>query len=128
MMRVEDREPVLHVDAELPAEDLTLNLYHDISALEPYGAGWPRPVFVTRNLRVVGEPRVIKERHLKWRVAGCDGRTHDAIWWGGAEAAAATPRPGARIELAYAVEQNTWRDETRLQLIVEDMKLVNSEL
>ena len=34
----------------------------------------------------------------------------------------ATPRSGDRIELAYTLESNTWRDETRLQLCVEDMR------
>ncbi|MGH9902574.1 MAG: DHHA1 domain-containing protein, partial [Pyrinomonadaceae bacterium] len=122
MMRADDLVPTIHIDAELPAEALSLDLYEDLCALEPYGAGWPRPVFLTRDLRVVGEPRVVKERHLKMRAAGADARVHDLIWWGGAETCAATPRPGQRIELAYALEANTWRGETRLQLVVEDMK------
>ncbi|HVF55205.1 MAG TPA: single-stranded-DNA-specific exonuclease RecJ [Pyrinomonadaceae bacterium] len=112
----------LEIDMELPAEALSLELFDDLCALEPFGAGWPRPVFLTRDLRVVGEPRVVKERHLKFRVEGLDGRTHDAIWWGGAESDTATPRAAERIELAYTVESNTWRDETRLQLEVKDVR------
>ena len=57
------------------------------------------------------------------RVAGADGGVHDVIWWGGAEKATATPRAGERIELAYTIETNTWREETRLQLVVEDIKI-----
>jgi single-stranded-DNA-specific exonuclease len=115
-------EPCLHVDMELTAGALSLELFEDLCALEPFGAGWPRPVFVTRDLRVVGEARVIKERHLKFGVAGPGGRTHDAIWWGGVEKASATPRAGESIELAYAVESNTWNGTTRLQLEVQDVK------
>ncbi|HYO64274.1 MAG TPA: DHHA1 domain-containing protein, partial [Pyrinomonadaceae bacterium] len=114
--------PTLHLDAELPSEALTLELCDALSRLEPFGAGWPRPVFLTRGLRVVGDVRVVKERHLKIRVAGADGRTHDALWWGGVASCAATPRPGQRIELAHSLETNTWRGETNLQLVVEDMK------
>ena len=113
--------PCLEYDAELPAGALGLGLCAELEALEPFGAGWPRPVFVTRGLRVVGEPRVLKGRHLKFGVAG-GGRVHDAVWWGGAERAAATPRPGAGIELAYSVEANCWNGNTRLQLVVEDLK------
>jgi hypothetical protein len=65
---------------------------------------------------------VLKERHLKIHLVGDDGRAHEALWWGGAEAATATPRPGDRIELAYELELNTWRGEQRLQLIVRDVK------
>ncbi|HYN85946.1 MAG TPA: single-stranded-DNA-specific exonuclease RecJ, partial [Pyrinomonadaceae bacterium] len=117
-------EPCLEADMELPSAALSLDLLDEVSALEPFGAGWPRPVFVTRDFTVAGEPRVIKERHLKVRVAGADGRTHEAMWWGAAADLTATPRDGQRIELAYTLEANTWRDETRLQLNVEDMKTV----
>jgi single-stranded-DNA-specific exonuclease len=114
--------PRLEYDMELPAEALRLELCSELEALEPFGAGWPRPVFVTRALRVVGEPRVLKGRHLKFGVGTPGGRVHDAIWWGGAEHATATPRPGASIELAYSVEANCWNGNTRLQLVVEDLK------
>ena len=43
--------------------------------------------------------------------------------WGGAERETATPRPGQSIELAYAVEANCWQGRTRLQLVVEDLKV-----
>ncbi len=122
----EPAEPVLEYDLELSGDALGLDLCAELEALEPFGAGWPRPVFVTRGLRVVGEPRVLKERHLKFGVAA-GGRVHDCIWWGGAERAAATPRPGARIELAYSVEANCWNGNTRLQLVVEDLKEDNRE-
>jgi len=115
--------PVVKVDAELPARSLTPALADELERLEPFGAQWPRPVFLSRDLRVLKEARVLKERHLKFEVdAGADSRPVEALWWGGAEEAAATPRAGDRIELAYAVETNIWRGEKRLQLIVEDMR------
>ncbi|HEV3471349.1 MAG TPA: single-stranded-DNA-specific exonuclease RecJ [Pyrinomonadaceae bacterium] len=119
-------EPCLHADLELEPEAISLELCDELSALEPFGAGWPDPVFVTRDLRVVGEPRVMKERHLKFNVNTPAGRVHEAVWWGGVERATATPRPGRRIELAYAVEANTWNGHRRLQLSVKDLKEVSS--
>ena len=114
----------LEVDLELASEELGLELCAELESLEPFGAGWPPPLFVTRDLRVVGEPRVLKEKHLKFGVAGADGRVHEAVWWGGVErASSATLRHGARIELAYTVEANCWRGNTRLQLVVEDLKI-----
>jgi len=113
----------LVVDAELDAGELGLELCGELEALEPYGAGWPRPVFMTRDLRIVGEPRVMKERHLKFNVNTADGRVHECIWWNGTERVTTTPRPGERIELAYSVEANCWNGRTRLQLVVEDLKV-----
>jgi single-stranded-DNA-specific exonuclease len=112
----------LEYDMELTPESLSLDLCAELERLEPFGAGWPRPIFVTRGLRVVGEPRVLKGRHLKFPVVASGGRAHDCIWWGGAERDTATPRPGASIELAYSVEANCWNGNTRLQLVVEDLK------
>ena len=126
MCEGEDGRPCLEYDLELPGDALSLDLCAELEALEPFGAGWPRPVFVTRDLRVVGEPRVLKGRHLKFGVTA-GGPVHDCIWWGGAERATATPRPGSRIELAYSVEANCWNGQTRLQLVVEDLKDVNRE-
>ncbi|HEV2706523.1 MAG TPA: single-stranded-DNA-specific exonuclease RecJ [Pyrinomonadaceae bacterium] len=123
MMKAEEGGvPVVEIDAELPSEALSLELFDELCALEPFGAGWPTPVFRTADLRVAAEPRIVKERHLKLRVTGADGQTHDAMWWGGAETITATPRPGERIELAYTVEKNTWQGTTQLQLEIVDMK------
>ncbi len=69
----DDLQPCLHIDAELPAEAITFQMANELSSLEPFGAGNPRPVFMTRNLRRVGEPRILKERHLKMHVMGSTG-------------------------------------------------------
>lgn len=122
MLCDDDLLPVLRIDAELPPEALTLGLAEELRALEPYGAGNPRPVFMTRSLRVMGEPRVMKERHYKLRLMGRDGRLLEAVWWDGVEEAGRTLGPDERIELAYTLEPNTWQGVTRLQLCVKDMK------
>jgi single-stranded-DNA-specific exonuclease len=119
----DDCAPALEVDAELESSAVTLELARDLARLEPFGVGWPRPVFATRDFTVAREPQVLKGRHLKFQLAGRDGRTHTALWWNSAETLSATPRAGQRIELAYRLETDTWRGETRLQLIVEDMKM-----
>ncbi len=118
-----DLLPVQRVDAELPGSALSLSLVDELKRLEPFGAGNPRPVFMTRRMRLVSEPRVIKERHLKLRVACEDNRTHDAIWWSGVEEIQGqTLHADDRIEMAYTVEPNTWQGVTRLQLSVQDVR------
>src|ERR1043165_4961721 len=118
----DDLTPALAIDAEVAATDLNFGLSTDLHLLEPFGAGNPRPVFVTRNLRVMGEPQVIKEQHLKFRVAGENNRPLEAIWWRGLEESAATPQPNQRIDLAYEFEAQPWMGDIRLQLNVRDMK------
>jgi single-stranded-DNA-specific exonuclease len=119
----DDLTPALGIDAEVSAPDLTFQLSQDLRHLEPFGAGNPRPVFVTRGLRVLAEPQVIKEQHLKLRVAGENNRPFEAIWWRGVEEAVATPQANQRIDLAYEFEADRWMGDIRLQLNVRDMRV-----
>jgi single-stranded-DNA-specific exonuclease len=119
----EDLEPVLSIDAEVPARALGFQLSQDLNALEPFGAGNPRPVFATRGFRVLSEPQVIKEQHLKLRVAGDDNRPIEALWWRGLEESEQTPRVNERIDLAYEFEATRWQGDVRLQLNVKDLRI-----
>src|SRR6267154_1374371 len=122
----EDLEPVLAIDCEVSPQSIRFELARDLSALEPFGAGNPRPVFATRAFRVLGEPQIIKEQHLKLRVAGDDNRPIEAIWWRGAEETGRTPKANDRIDLAYELEANSWHGDIRVQLNVKDMKVAQS--
>ncbi len=121
-----DLTPMLSIDAEVAPAALGFKLSQDLSALEPFGAGNPRPVFVTRGLRVLSEPQRIKEQHLKLRVGGDDNRPIEAIWWRGIEEVEQTPAPNQRIDLAYELEANRWNGDIRLQLNVKDMRESNN--
>ena len=113
----DDLIPSLSIDAELTPKELGFQLSQDLRALEPFGAGNPRPVFVTRGFRVLSEPQIIKEQHLKLRVAGDDNRPIEAIWWRGVEEVEATPQMNQRIDLAYEFEANRWQGD--IQVAVE---------
>jgi len=122
----QDLEPVLAIDAEVSTKALGFQLWQDLSALEPFGAGNPRPVFATRGVRVMGEPQIIKEQHLKLRIAGEDNRPMEAIWWRGLEETGQTLKANDRIDLAYELEANRWQGDIRLQLNVKDMKVASA--
>ena len=121
----EDLIPSIDIDAELKPETFSLDLVQELKVLEPFGAGNPQPVFMTKNFRMPFESRILKDRHLKFRLMGADGRQHDAIWWDGIEHLdGQTLQAGSRIEAAYTLEANTWQGTTRLQLIVKDLKIL----
>lgn len=121
----EDLQACVHIDAELPTEDITFELVGELSSLEPFGAGNPRPVFLARNLCILTEPRLIGERHLKMSVSGPKGRPLETIWWNGAEQ---TNPVKSGIDMAYTIETSNWTGETFLQLSVQDVhEAVNRE-
>ena len=121
-LTAEDLEHSVAIDMELPAEQVTFQLARELQVLEPFGAGNARPVFVTRNLRCLSEPMVLKDKHLKLRLAGPQNRPLEAVWWNCIETPGQTPELNGSIELAYSLELNAWNDEFRIQLNVLDMR------
>jgi single-stranded-DNA-specific exonuclease len=119
-----DLEPSVSIDLELNPESVSFLLARELEALEPFGAGNPRPVFMTKNLRSLSEPVVIKERHLKLRLAGPQNRPLQAVWWNCIEPAGQTPRLDGSIELAYTLETTVWNGDYRMQLNVLDLRVV----
>ena len=119
----EDLEHSVSIDMELDPENITWQLATELAALEPFGAGNPRPVFCTRNLRNLSEPRVMKDRHLKLNLAGPQNRPLEAVWWNCIETPGQTPEVKGSIELAYTIETNVWNGESRMQLKVVDMRV-----
>jgi single-stranded-DNA-specific exonuclease len=115
----EDLLPCIYIDGELPTHEISFELVKELQALEPFGAGNPRPVFLARNLCIVSEPRLIGQRHLKFSVAGPKNRPLETIWWNGAEAIAQV-RNG--VDMAYTIETSNWTGETFLQLSVQDAR------
>jgi len=120
-LTAEDLEPRVDIDLELASEMVTFGLARELDALEPFGAGNPRPVFVTRNLRCLSEPAVIKDRHLKLRLAGPQGRPLEAVWWNCIEGE--TPQLNGSIEVAYTLETSAWNGDFRMQLNVVDLRV-----
>jgi len=118
----DDLQPSVSIDAELNVEQIDWKLVQELRRLEPFGAGNPRPVFCTRNLRVTSEPRVLKERHLKMNVRGPRSRPFEVVWWNCMDQQQRTPQANDSIEMVYSLELNSWNNEFRLQLNVEDLK------
>ena len=118
--------PILQIDAVVTPETLNLKLVDDLAAFEPFGAGNPKPIFLTKNLLLRDEPFVMKDKHLKLKLVDSTGRQFEAVWWDGVERSKGqTLKPNSRIELAYVAEANTWQGNTRLQLVVEDLRADN---
>jgi single-stranded-DNA-specific exonuclease len=119
-------QPVLEIDALVRSESLGLDLVDELSAFEPFGVGNHKPRFLTRGLRLQYEPTIMKDKHLKLKLADDAGRQFEAVWWGGVEKSSGkTLRRGTGIKLVHVLEVNTWQGNRRLQLVVEDLRTDN---
>lgn len=125
-LSADDLIPEIKIDAQVSSNTLDLRLVEEIKMLEPFGAGNPKPIFATKELFLTHEPFVMKEKHLKLKLADKNNKQFEAVWWDGVEKSKEqTLKPKTRIELAYTPEANTWQGNTRLQLVVEDLRTDN---
>ena len=109
----------LPVDCELRFSEMDSNLWSELKRLEPCGIGNPKPTFSARELTLLAPPRILKERHLKIQL-GQDGTTMEALGWRMAGRAEEL-QPGSRMDLAFRVEENLFRNIRSLQLNIQDI-------
>ncbi len=123
----EDFERVVEIDAEARLEGLTAAVAADVERLAPFGQGHPEPVFQTRGIRAIGTRLVGDGSHL--RLVVTDGEhTAEAIAFRLADRAELLAFTQARIDLAYTVERDRWRDGGGIQLVVEDLRTPDVDL
>jgi single-stranded-DNA-specific exonuclease len=110
----DDFVPELLVDDELAFAAIGDELMGSIAKLAPHGLGNPTPIFATAGVRLAGEPRVLKEKHLKLRL----DHGGSNLWAMGWRMAALHPSLtlGAAMDAAYAVEADDYWGGWRLNL------------
>jgi single-stranded-DNA-specific exonuclease len=103
----------LFVDAELPLDQVTLELAKEIERLAPFGEGNPQVTLATRGVTIEHERTFgRKGEHRQVIVADESGRTQTMTWWRGAEA----DLPAGRFDVAYAIKSTDYRGEQALSI------------
>ena len=117
----EDRlTPRLELDVALRPSEISLETVSVLSALAPFGTGNECPRFLLRDCRVESCYAVGQGAHLKLTL-DAGGQSCDAIWWRQGELVYLLS-VGDRVDAAFALEANTYRGQTRVQLVLDDLR------
>lgn len=119
----------LECDAMLPLESVTPNLFRWLRMLEPVGIGNPEPVFVAFNVRVCGNVRVLKERHIKLSLSlGTGTKTISALGWHwAARASAMGIAEGSLVDIAYKIRENDHPEWSGLEIEICSLRLADQQ-
>ncbi len=119
----DDLIPTIYVDSMLNLEELNSRMIKFLNAMEPYGPGNMRPVFVTNNLFVDGIPKLLgkDQNTLKFSVKQ-DKTPFESIGFNMAEHYEKLIQ-NAPIDIAYVVGENYWNGQRTIQLELKDIKL-----
>lgn len=121
-LSLEDIQPKLMIDLEIELTDIDDAFMEAIEAFSPFGPQNMRPIFLTRNCEVVGQPYVVGRNHLKMKIKKGDA-VFDVIGFGFGEMARTISDKGCLIDLVYVIEYNTYNNVTRKQIRLKDIKL-----
>ena len=119
-------EQVLKIHAELPLDRITPVLAGWLRKLEPLGHGNPEPVFVARRVRLVSDPRTMKERHIRLELAQ-DGMTSGVMrcvgWdWAG-RCVALELTAGSVVDVAYRIRENDHPDFGGIEIEIAGLQI-----
>lgn len=116
----EELPSLLEIDAAVLPQELTVEAVEALDALEPCGAGNPRPVLVLTGAHVISAAQVGRGRHLKLRLEG-RGVPLDAIFFS-VDGSELGLTPGCRVDVAFYPQINDFRGVRSVQLQVVDLR------
>ena len=82
----EDFRPIVTIDAAMPLQYVTPALVEQLSRLEPFGKGNPRPLFAEQHFALEQMKLLGKNRStLRLTIRNRDGASREAVWFGEVE-------------------------------------------
>ncbi|MEO0413723.1 MAG: single-stranded-DNA-specific exonuclease RecJ [Verrucomicrobiota bacterium] len=109
--------PKLNIDTDITLGELTLDLLESYELLRPFGSNNQQPLFMARNLRPANEPRVVKDKHLRFQFEQ-NGVIRDAIYFNSAQLD--IPKPP--WDVAFHIDRNEYRGFPQLSVYVQAIR------
>ncbi|HRE11726.1 MAG TPA: DHHA1 domain-containing protein, partial [Ignavibacteria bacterium] len=125
--------PEIKVDAEIDVSEVNQRFVKILSHFEPFGPGNMTPVFLTRDLVIVGDPKtyngsttVFKVRKATQNGNRFDNYSFDCVYYQSPdldETSRYHLRTGTKLDIIYSVEENHWNGNTKTQFRIRDLKI-----
>ncbi|MGI4852208.1 MAG: single-stranded-DNA-specific exonuclease RecJ [Janthinobacterium lividum] len=117
-----DLTPCLKIDGTLSLKGTTSDFVKTLEKLAPYGQGNPTPRFVFENVRVV-KPALVGQDHVRCLLTSDDGGRVSAISFRCLNTPlgdALLNSKGEQIHVVGTLKLDSWMDQERVQLTIED--------
>ena len=115
-------QEILEIDAPIDPDLINSDLLDELAVLEPTGCGNPAPQFVIRKVSAINPAHIGKDKtHVKLHIPA-GGGIIPVIGWGMADKAFRILEEASLIDIVFSLEDNYFRGERSLQLILHDIK------
>lgn len=128
--------PEILVETELDVLEVNHRFVKILKHFEPFGPCNMTPIFLTRNLQIVGEPKVYNNSTSVFRVrkqkgdngtSRFDNYVFDCVYYQSPELSSddrIAVKTGDIADIVYSVEENHWNGNTKTQFRIRDIKIV----
>jgi len=113
--------PKLQIEAEIRLGSITEEFVELLKRFAPFGPQNMRPVFVSRNLQVVGTPGIVGRNHLKFKVRQ-DDKVFDVIAFNMGDLFYRMTPGASDLDMAYVIEENVFMGRRTIQLRAKDLR------
>jgi len=114
--------PKINIDLKLHLDSVGFKFNRVLQQMSPFGPGNLEPIFASDDLVLVGEPRIMKEIHMKFFVRQKESKkSFEVIAFNLAHFAKDIKEHS--FNLAYNIQKTTYMGETALQLSAKDILL-----
>ncbi|MFC0262875.1 single-stranded-DNA-specific exonuclease RecJ [Fontibacter flavus] len=122
-------KPVMEIDDEILLDQINYKFYNILKQMAPFGPGNPEPIFTVKQV-YAENVRVLKDKHLRFNVVQDGQETKPVCIAFGMADKNAFPDEFVykmllrkmRFDLAFEIRENTFRNNSSLQLYVKDIK------
>lgn len=117
--------PSLTADAYVSLDILTTPVIKEFQLLSPFGFGNEEPLFITKNLQMMTEPKKVGSNHVKFWVKN-NGFHREVIGFGKGEYMGLLRKQDI-IDLAYTPGLDMWENRNSVILKMEDIRIQNTD-
>lgn len=122
-LTAEDMEEKVHIDIALPLSYVTEQFVDELEKLEPFGVGNPKPVFAQKNIVVLSEQILGKNRNVgKYRIKDSEGMPYELMYFGDVEAFGAYYRQRESIFITYYPSFHEYMGKKSIQIVMQNYK------
>jgi single-stranded-DNA-specific exonuclease len=113
-------QPVVKIDCEVEAKDISLQLWQELEQLAPFGVGNPRPTLALMNVSVA-EARLVggEGKHLKLRLKELPQTETIGFNLGHLSPQLTL---GRQVDVAFQLARNVWSGQEKLELRIKDVR------
>lgn len=110
----------IYLDVKIDFDQINSNFVEKFLLLSPFGAGNPRPIFLTEKVELVSGPQLIHDKHTKFLIRQ-KGRIFEALGWEKPDLAKRFQK-GDIVNLVYSLQFSEYLGERKLALSIEDVR------